>query len=153
MSSENSNKTVILANTISQKDNLQTQVDGLTKSLDTLTNPLAISYKKGDIDIFYFNAAWFAIGGIFFVVLFVFFTSKRTAGVREKGRTAASSRLHRKEVEIPDVYDIREERPSVEKEMLKVIVPKEKTKRDEISKDVDNIINNKRIDNILNRKV
>jgi hypothetical protein len=141
---------------------LEEEKVALQETIDSFTT-FSVTYSKDGSDVLYFNASWFLIGGILFLFLFIFFTSKKTAGIRNKSRDVASSKLHRKEVEIPDVYDVRNERPSIERDILKPIeepkdapnLPKEEPKRakhEEISKDVDKILDKNKINNILNKK-
>jgi len=167
--SENRNLTVEVSAKQAKIGVLEEEKDLLQATIDSF-GPFSVTYSKDGSDVFYFNGAWFLMGGLLFVGLFFFFTSKKTANIRNKSKDAAAARLHRKEVEIPDVYDIRSERPSIERDMLRQIQkeeppqrkeeppqktespPQRRVRHEEISKNVDEIINNKKVDNILNKK-
>jgi hypothetical protein len=145
---ENRNLTVEIAAKVAKVSSLTEEKAALQKTVDSVT-PLSYTISKEGKDEIYLNGPSFLLGGVIFLLLFAFFTSKKTAAIRNKSREAATNRFHKREVDIPSVDDMRVERPDVERDMLRE-VPKEKPPekkqnlpQEEVSKRVDDILNKK----------
>ena len=121
------NETINKSFTISRLEtdvfNLEQEINNLEKTFEEVTNTWSTGYTKDGVSFFYFNSAWFIIGGfVFLLIAFVLFSFRK--GIFPFNAIPFLKRREAEIEELPEITEkdrkaaIYEDIPEVEKTVL-----------------------------------
>ncbi len=139
------NKTIENINLANEVRGLEGNLNDREKTISDLENPFVIFYTKGEINLFHINVAWLVIGGIIFLVGYILISGKFSGSPKTfiekttKGNNNPLGKIFGKGEKKKTEPIIWEDKPDIEKNILKDIPKPDKTTN--VENEVDKALN------------